>query len=144
MSGVATNALAALNATLVTRVEGDVSDVSALPKAVFAHRLVEFELEARKEGAVDERDVYCVAASEDERMRLIAELDQLTSKCENSKTNHKSTNLLIQCVHSNILSNFKLFLFRLNAEADALTLAQDDAERKKQVRIRICAPNDYF
>jgi hypothetical protein len=76
--------LAALNdgEVLVTAVAMDEQAVNALPTAVFSNRRVEFERDADGAAHGDDRAVYCIAASDDERTRLIAELDELTSKCE--------------------------------------------------------------
>jgi hypothetical protein len=133
----ATTILAALNdpKVLVTSVAMDDDELNALPRAVFSNRRVEFDAEGAAADGDIERAVYCVVAGDDERTRLIAELDELTSKCVECQIEREKSQWELICVIDFNVSMLFLFLDfrRLNGEADALALAQDEAERKKQV-----------
>lgn len=62
---------------LVAVANSDAAQLDALSPALFAHRRVVVDDPVDD----DDRAVYCVASSHDERLRLIADLDALTSKC---------------------------------------------------------------
>lgn len=60
--------------------ESDAAQLVALSKALFAHRRVEVVANSDSGEELDSA-VFCVESTPEERLRLIAELDALTSKC---------------------------------------------------------------
>jgi hypothetical protein len=95
--------------------ESDAAQLSALSRALFSHRRVDCVDDGDDDG--DDRAVYCVASTTQERLRLIAELDALTSKCAFFEKKKKKKKKKKKSIFNNqflFMFIFSLFTFYLN------------------------------